>query len=240
MSIDTKYSVERSAAVSSQSGSSFVANQDVGSIKPNLVTPYSPNWPGHKTEHKPRNKRCKNKKCQCKTKSNRAYECWVCGDDFPTTKAIKRKYFSKNNPAPEGAKKKRRKKNALARNSQPSSEPKKRRKKNALARNSQPSSEPKKTQNVATCKNEPIDNGDLLFSDIFEDFDATGSSVPSGVAIPPLVGLTRDNSLTPLFNYDDIPIPELESFQNMYDSDGGIDMDTNALFLVDLDSGLCV
>ena len=112
MSIDTKYSVERSAAVSSQSGSSFMANQDVGSIKPNLVTPYSPNWPGHLTEHKPRNKRCKNETCKCKTKSNRAFECWQCGTEFPTTKAAKRKYFSKNNPAPEGAIKKRRKKNA--------------------------------------------------------------------------------------------------------------------------------
>jgi len=76
------------------------------------TTPYSPNWPGHKTEHKPRNKRCKNEKCKCKQKSNRAFECWHCGTEFPTTKAAKCKYFSKNNPAPEGAIKKRRKKNA--------------------------------------------------------------------------------------------------------------------------------
>ena len=76
------------------------------------TTPYSPNWPGHLTEHKPRNKRCKNETCKCKTKSNRAFECWHCGTEFPTTKAAKCKYFSKNNPAPEGAIKKRRKKNA--------------------------------------------------------------------------------------------------------------------------------
>ena len=74
--------------------------------------PYSPNWPGHLTEQLPRNKRCKNETCKCKTKSNRAFECWHCGTEFPTTKAAKSKYFSKNNPAPEGAIKKRRKKNA--------------------------------------------------------------------------------------------------------------------------------
>ena len=77
-----------------------------------VTTPYSPNWPGHLTEHKPRNKRCKNEKCKCKQKSNRAFECWVCGTEFPTTNAAKCQYFSKNNPAPEGAIKKRRKKNA--------------------------------------------------------------------------------------------------------------------------------
>jgi len=76
------------------------------------TTPYSPNWPGHLTEHLIRTKRCKNEKCKCKQKSNRAFECWHCGTEFPTTKAAKCKYFSKNNPAPEGAIKKRRKKNA--------------------------------------------------------------------------------------------------------------------------------
>ena len=76
------------------------------------TTPYSQNWPGHLTEHLPRTKRCKNEKCKCKQKSNRAFECWQCGTEFPTTKAAQRKYFSKNNPAPEGAIKKRRKKNA--------------------------------------------------------------------------------------------------------------------------------
>ena len=82
------------------------------------TTPYSQNWPGHLTEHLPRTKRCKNEKCKCKQKSNRAFECWHCGTEFPTTKAAKRKYFSKKNPEPEGAKKKRRKKNALARAAQ--------------------------------------------------------------------------------------------------------------------------
>lgn len=79
------------------------------------TTPYSQNWPGHLTEHLPRNKRCKNEKCKCKQKSNRAFECWQCGTEFPTTKAAKHKYFSNKNPEPEGAKKERRKKNAIRR-----------------------------------------------------------------------------------------------------------------------------
>ena len=205
------------------------------------TTPYSPNWPGHLTEHLSRTKRCKNEKCKCKQKSNRAYECWVCGAEFPTTKATKRKYFSKNNPEPEGAKKKRRKKNELARaKKSPVS---------SLAIIG--SSAPKKTPKVAAVQNEPVDNEDVLFSNVFNDpvmLDEPAmdlDNVPVA-EISSLPKLSRGDSLTPLsenepdFNYDSIPLPDFDSFQNVYDSDGGIEFDPIALFSGDIDFDLSV
>ena len=232
MSINSKIDNNHSGDFLDAILSSFDVNQDPaqlkksGMVKKITTTPYSPNWPGHLTEQLPRNKRCKNEKCKCKTKSNRAYECWHCGAEFPTTKNAKRKYFSKNNPAPEGAKKKRRKKNALAR-----------------SKHSPVSSKPKKTPKAAVVQNEPrkepINNVDL-FSSVFDEPE----SAPVGCM--PVRPLTRGNSLTPLseiepeFNYDSIPIPGLDSFQNMYDSDGGIDLGPDALFSDGIDFELTV
>jgi len=243
MSINSKIDNNHSGDFLDSVVASFAVNQDPAQLKKSGIvnTPYSQNWPGHLTENLPRNKRCKNEKCKCKQKSNRAYECWVCGAEFPTTKATKRKYFSKNNPEPEGAKKKRRKKNELARaKKSPVS---------SLAIIG--SSAPKKTPKVAAVQNEPVDDEDFLFSNVFNDpvmLDEPAmdlDNVPVA-EISSLPKLSRGDSLTPLpeneaeFNYDSIPLPDFDSFQNMYDSDGGIEFDPIALFSGDIDFDLSV
>ena len=249
MSINSKCDNNHSGDFLGAILSSFDVNQDPAQLKKSgmakkiTTTPYSQNWPGHLTEHLPRNKRCKNEKCKCKQKSNRAFECWQCGAEFPTTKNAKRKYFSKNNPAPEGAKKKRRKKNALARANKSPVSPR------SLAMIGSPA--PKKTPNVAACQNEPIDNGishgDLMFSSLFDEPLPESNNIPAAnIESLPVRPLTRGDSLTPLseiepeFNYDSIPIPGLDSYQNMYDSDGGIDLGPDALFSDCIDFELTV